>query len=322
MISSILCYAEPIGYLASRGYDITCTKQKLILPHGDQLVEFHTPFARVILTKALQYVEPGLGPGVVEPGQMPAAVPKYIQEVGKSGVDAEFAAVELFCSDETCDSDGGPNEDMFLVKSSNARIFDHVSYTDEGALVISGFKLDEPYYKVFEISDVLQALPTKTLVRYLAKCKIFYQLDSDFLYVSNTRAAKYGCPPSLEHMGLKIVKKEDVLPQPVCSKIADVEWQEALRHFETDPCQSTAQLMVQSYCLRKSFLEIRKETGTIDPQELFGFRLSFLGADNEASYRELRDELLSVSGDAMYRFRFFMELRGLLKLSPGVCHYE
>jgi len=321
MISSILCYAEPVGYLASRGYDITCTRQKLILPYGDQTIEFHTPFARVILTKALQYVEPGLGPGLVNPGAMPAAIPDYISKVGKTGVEAEFAAVELFCSDEICESNGGPNKNMFLVKSANAKIFDHVSYTDEGMLIISGFKLDVPYYKVFEISDILQAIPINTLVRYLSNCKVSYWQDDDFLYVSNTLAVFHGCPPSLEHMGLKITRKEEVLPQPVYSKVADVEWQDALKHFESDPSLATAQLMVQSYCLRKNFLEIRKERGPVDAQELFGFRQLCVGEDDKVTYREFRDMLLNASSDALYRFRIFMELRGLMVLDINQCHY-
>lgn len=322
MYSSLLCYADPIGYLASRGYGITCTKQRLILPVGDQQVEFDTPFARVILTKALRYVEPGLGPGLVEPGTMPAAVSRYIKEIGKTGIEAEYAAVDLFCSDDICDSDGGPHGDMFIVKCPNAKIYDYVSYTDEGALRIDGFKQSEPYYKVFEICDITQAVPVGTLTRYLSNNRIFYLVDSDNLYVSNTRAAKYGCPPSLEHMGLEIVRKKDVLPRPVCPKIADVEWQDALHHFETDPCQATAQLMVQSYCLRKNFLDIRKEFGPIDPKELFDFRSNFLSAENGVSYPEFRDVFVGVSGDALYRFRLYMELRGLLNLTPGVCYYE
>jgi len=323
MLSSLFCYAEPVGVLASRGYHITCTKTDLILPCNGFDVEYNdTPFARVILSHALQSIEKGMAPCIVEPGALAAAVPLLVEELGLVGLEADNAAVELFCSDELAKSEGGPHEDLFLVEAPPSRIDDHVSYDDEGRFSFSDLDVQEPFYKVFETSELEKVVSRKSLLGYLERNGLFYWDDGYYIFASNTKSSKYGCPPNLKHLGLEMVRKEPRVKKSTDRLAANTGWERAFKEFELRPDAEVMELLTKSSLIRRSFIDMRKEIGPIDGKVLSSFRDKFQSLGRSVSYAEFSAALKEKNDELEFRFMLFMELRGLLKWTLGACYYE
>jgi len=323
MLSSLFCYAEPLGFLASKGYKITCTKTDLILPCGGFDLEYNdTPFARVILSHALKGIEQGMAPCLVDPGALADAVSCYVKELGKIGYEADLAAVELFCSDEVAKSDGLPHEDLFLVEAPPSRIDDHVVFDDEGKVTFFGLDTKEPFYKVFDVSEIQKVIPCNTFKKYLAKERLFYWDDGDFVFASNTKSSLYGCPPNLKHLGLELTKRERSAGKTADKLATNTTWEKAFDEFENCPTADVLELLTKSVVIRKGFLDLRKENGPINGVVLMGFRNRFNGAGRAVSFNELVEALRAQSESVVMRFMLFMELRGLLVWSFGACHYE
>jgi hypothetical protein len=285
-------------------------------------VEYNaTPFARVALSLALRSIEQGLAPAIVDPGALAAAVPLYIEELGVVDLEADLAAADLFCSDELAQSDGEPFTHLYQVGAPPSKIGDHVHYDDEGRMEFSGLDVQEAFYKVFDTSEVRENVPLKTFIAYLAKNRLFYQDIGDKIFVSNTKSSAYGCPPTLKHLGVEMVRCERV-GEPIRKLAAATSWEDAFDAFESDPDSEVVELLTRSVVIRKSFLDIRTESGPLESQLLSGFRDRFLGIERAVSFCELVEALRSEFDSAVKRFMLFMELRGLLRWSFGACHYE
>merc|ERR1719338_62304 len=96
----------------------------------------------------------------------------------------------------------------------------------------SGLDVKEAYYKVFDQSEVCENVPRKTFIAYLAKNKLFYRENGDKIFVSNTKSSAYGCPPSLSHLGVEMVRCERV-GEPVRKLAAATSWEDAFEIFES-----------------------------------------------------------------------------------------
>lgn len=322
MLSTLFSYGEPLGFLASRGYKITCTRTDLILPCGREDVEYNdTPFARVALHHAVKSIGQGLSPCIVDRGALAAAVPCYVRELGLVGYEADLAAAELFGSDALKQSDGAPNANMFLVEAPTCRVDDHAAYDDDGRITFSGFDSQEPFYKVFDKVEVQRVTSVKALLNHFAANRLTYWDDGDFVFASNTKSAYYGCPPSIKHLGFELVRRDKPSGSDTVKLSPSAAWDTFFEDFEDCPTEDMLELMTKSPVLRKKFLDLRNENGAIDGRTLRNFRDKLFGLGKAVSLPEMIAELRTWSESAAMRFLLLMELRGLLRWSCGACHF-